>query len=447
MISAFTRHLGLRRQCLGSLCSLAANKRPISMEHDLLRRPIPVLSMESSSSSSFGCGGHRRRFSSSTSSHHSLSTKIDVIAHRGASGYMPDHTLATYQSAFDRGCDWIELDAHSTNDGVLVVNHDVELSETTDVADWDWARPLRTRTKAPAVDGETSVLEGWMISDMTLDQLKRLRVKMRDDSRDRTHDLLYEVPTVEETANFVQSLVEQVQQQQSHHHNGYSSQDEWLEERNQFTLKYGYARANTNVGLYIETKRAQYYRSLGLPLEEKLVDVLESSTFQGPIIIQSFELDSLKLIRQLKPEWKTVKLLTLQDVELASRSSSHTNHGNTGNHLQSFMESLAPFCDGIGPSKRSIVPNPMDPPETSPIIAAAHAVGMFVHPYTFRTDVKHLHPVYGGNATQEFAEFFRLGVEGVFADFPDHAVYARESCSYLRNQGVEYTDFYRVVDL
>ena len=347
---------------------------------------------------------------------------------------MPDHTLPTYKSAFEHGCDWIELDAHSTKDGVLVVNHDVELSETTDVADWEWAKPLRKRTRAPALDGEDSVMEGWMINDFTLDQIKSLRVRMRDDSRDRAHDLLYEIPTVQETADFVQGMVDQVREQSKHEE--YSKED-WLEARNQFTLKHGFARANANVGLYIETKRAHFYRSIGLPLEEKLVEVLEASSFEGPVIIQSFELNSLKLIRQLKPEWKTVKLLTMADL---------AGFQNDKNALVPFMESLAPFCDGIGPNKRSLVPDPMNPPpESCPIITAAHHSNMFVHPYTFRTDVKHLHSVYGGNAAQEFAEFFRLGVDGVFADFPDHAVYARESCNYLRSQGVEFSDFYRVM--
>lgn len=98
-------------------------------------------------------------------------------------------------------------------------------------------------------------------------------------------------------------------------------------------------------------------------------------------------------------------------------------------------------------NKLSIIPDPEDPPESSAVIEAAHSLGLFVHPYTFRSDVRHLHRVYGGNATQEFAEFFNLGVDGVFADFPDHAVYARESCNYLRSQGVEYSRFYRVVDV
>jgi len=271
-----------------------------------------------------------------------------------------------------------------------------------------------------------------MISDLTVEQLKQLRVKMRDDSRDRNHDLLYEVPTVRETADFVQSLVDNVH---ANSKNDNYSTNEWLEARNEFVLKEGYARANTNVGLYIETKRAGYYRSVALPLEEKLVDVIESSTFEGPIIIQSFELDSLKLIRQLKPEWKTVKLLTQADLD----------HLVSLDEMRAFMETLSKDCDGIGPNKRSIIKVPQQPPQTSDVIESAHEFGLFVHPYTFRTDVKHLHRIYGGNATQEFADYFALGIDGCFADFPDHAVYARESCNYLRSQGIEYSKVYRVV--
>jgi glycerophosphoryl diester phosphodiesterase len=142
------------------------------------------------------CSLSQTNLFSASSSCKNNRVQVDVIAHRGAPGYMPDHTLPTYQSAFESGSDWIEvrqhgmkcmdscqtdhlffflsqkLDAHCTKDGVLVVNHDVELSEMMDVADWDWAKPLRTRTKVPTVDGEPASLVGWVISDFTLDQIK-----------------------------------------------------------------------------------------------------------------------------------------------------------------------------------------------------------------------------------------------------------------------------------
>ena len=89
--------------------------------------------------------------------------KVSVIAHRGASGRMPDHTLETYKAAFESGADWIEMDAHSTKDGHLVVNHDIELGETTDVADWAWAASMRTRTFAPCYDGEPNTSKSHVI--------------------------------------------------------------------------------------------------------------------------------------------------------------------------------------------------------------------------------------------------------------------------------------------
>ena len=122
--------------------------------------------------------------------------KVDVIAHRGASGRMPDHTLETYKAAFETGADWIELDAHSTLDGELVVNHDIELAETTDIEEWAWADTYRTRTIAPCFDGETHVMEGYMVSDFTLEQLKKLRVKMRHVERSQEFNLQFQIPTV-----------------------------------------------------------------------------------------------------------------------------------------------------------------------------------------------------------------------------------------------------------
>ena len=84
------------------------------------------------------------------------------------------------------------------------------------------------------------------------------------------------------------------------------------------------------------------------------------------------------------------------------------------------------YAHGIGPHKTSIVPDPNNPPECSEIVDAAHHHGLFVHPYTFRTDVQFLPEIYHGNAALEFMRFYELGVDGVFADFPSHAAFARQ---------------------
>lgn len=354
--------------------------------------------------------------------------KVHVIAHRGASGSHPDHTLESYRAAFLEGADWIEIDVQCTADGNLVVNHDVDLGGRTDVADWEWAAPLRRRTRAaPCLDGADDVVEGWMVCHLTLDQIKELRVRQPDACRSQEYNLLYEVPTFAETCEFVQKMVDY---ERSHMLGKEMTKTEWLEHRNRYVLRYGRCQPNPNVGLYIETKRPGWYRSIGLPLEEKLVDVVEASGFKGKIIIQSFETDSLRRMQDLKPEWRTVKLLTRREVDLAADE-------NGG--LDRLMEGLVFWgIDGIGPDKSAVLPNPMSPSSTSPIVEAAHSHGLLVHPYTFKSDVSHLHRIYGGNASQEFAQFFRLGVDGVFADFPGHAVFARELFNRLRLQGSDF---------
>jgi glycerophosphoryl diester phosphodiesterase len=354
--------------------------------------------------------------------------KVDVIAHRGASGNMPDHTLETYIAAFETGADWIELDAHCTLDGELVINHDIELGETTDVADWAWAAPLRTRTDAPCYDGEPQVMEGWMVSDFTLAQLKKLRVKMRHQNRSQEFNLKYSIPTVEETCNLLQGMIDSIRGQQSH----VWEKDEWLEARNDYVLKHGFSRGNLNCGLYIETKRPSWYRSMGLPLEEKLVACVENSNFKGPVIIQSFEEDSLQRIEDIKSEWSTVKLMTFEDVDELMKIDGA---------LDEYLKHLRFLgIDGIGPSKLSIIPDASNPPNRSILIDTAHHNNLFVHPYTFKSDVTHLDRVYGGNASQEFGRFFELGVDGVFADFPGHAVFARELYNRARLRGEQNFD-------
>ncbi len=417
----------------------------------------------------------RRALSSSPSPAAGLPmVKVHVIAHRGASGRMPDHTLETYQAAFETGADWIELDAHSTLDGHLVVNHDIELGETTDIEDWEWAAARRTRTLAPCNDGESDVMEGWMVSDFTLEELKRLRVRMRHASRSQEFNLLYQIPTVTETCERIQSLVDGIKASSTRTW----TKEAWLEARNDYVVAHGKARGNLNVGLYIETKRPAWYRSLGefsppsvvslcalstlprfnplplqtlqipppkkthrdthrasstgthagLPLEEKLVATIEESSFDGPIIIQSFEEDSLRRIRALKPEWDTVMLLTQEAVD------GRVADGTWGAYLDTLAES---GCSGIGPSKVSIIPDPTSPPTSSVVVDEAHKRNLFVHPYTFKSDVLHLDQVYGGNALFEFSRFFDLGVDGVFADFPGHGVFAREVYNRARKQGHE----------
>ena len=176
-----------------------------------------------------------------------------VIAHRGASGYRPEHTLAAYAHGARMGADYIEPDLVSTKDGVLVARHENEISGTTDVADHpEFASRRTTKT----IDGVA--LTGWFTEDFTLAELKTLRAKERIPGlrpRNTLYDGRYEIPAFEEIIDLAKRL---------------------------------------DVGIYPETKHPTYFRGLGLALEEPLLRALQR--FDGPVFVQSFEADSLKRV-------------------------------------------------------------------------------------------------------------------------------------------------------
>ena len=176
-----------------------------------------------------------------------------VIAHRGASGYRPEHTLAAYALAARMGADYIEPDLVSTKDGVLVARHENEISATTDVADHpEFASRRATKT----IDG--LALTGWFTEDFTLAELKTLRAKERIPElrpRNTLYNGRYQVPTFQEVIDLAKRL---------------------------------------DVGVYPETKHPTYFRAIGLPLEKPLVRALKR--FGGPAFIQSFEVGNLKAL-------------------------------------------------------------------------------------------------------------------------------------------------------
>lgn len=183
-----------------------------------------------------------------------------VIGHRGASGELPEHTLAAYQLAILQGADFIEPDLVSTKDGVLIARHEPELSLTTDVA---IKFPERETTKM--VDGQE--VEGWFAEDFTLEEIKTLRAVQARPYREQSFNGLYEIPTFDEIIDLVQSIE---------------------------------ARTGLKVGIYPETKHPTYFDDRGLSLEEKLVDTLIKQGFTDPnrIFIQSFEVENLLDLKQ-----------------------------------------------------------------------------------------------------------------------------------------------------
>jgi glycerophosphoryl diester phosphodiesterase len=313
-----------------------------------------------------------------------------VIGHRGACGHRPEHTLASYELAIDMGADFIEPDLVSTKDGVLIARHENDISGTTDVA----AKFPDRKTKK-TIDG--AEIEGYFTEDFTLDEIKTLRAKERLDFRDHSHDGQFPVPTFEE----VIALVKRKEKE-----------------------------TGRTIGIYPETKHPTYFKNAGLPLEAKLVEILHKNGYDkadSPVFIQSFEIGNLKELRNMTP----VKLVFLYD-EPDMRPYDFVVAGDK----RTFADLLAPaelkqiaaFAQGIGPWKRLIVKENPDKTLAAPnsVVADAHAAGLTVHPYTFRNEARYLAPDYAGDPIKEYIQFYEMGVDGVFSDFPDTALAARE---------------------
>lgn len=295
-----------------------------------------------------------------------------VIAHRGASGYLPEHTLAAYELAIDLGADFIEPDLVITKDGHLVARHDRYLSTTTDVAE----RPeFADRRRI----GEGHDGADWFVEDFTLAEIKSLRARQGFPGRDASTDGRLEIPTFAEVIELVRRKSGEL---------------------------------GREIGLYPETKSPGYHARIGLDFVPPLLAALRDAGYRDrddKVFIQSFEPEILK---RLRPKTK-LRLVML----LFPRRELDPDAGPTVPNVG--LDEVAGFVDGIGPSKRLLVG-----PDGKPtgLVAAAHALGLEVHPWTFRDD-----RLPDGIAApyDEYALFFELGVDGLFSDFPDTARSAR----------------------
>jgi len=296
-------------------------------------------------------------------------TRPLVIAHRGASGYRPEHTLEAYRLAVEMGADFIEPDLVSTKDGVLMARHENEIGATTDVAT---KFPDRRRTRT--IDGQS--ITGWFTEDFTLAEIRTLRARERLPFRSHDHDGQFPVPTFDEVLDLVQTLSR---------------------------------TSGRTIGVYPETKHPTYFRSLGLALEEPLLKALNARGWHdktAPVFIQSFEVDNLRWLRSRTQ----VRLVQLLDERAGGARTSDEG-----------LRAIREYADGIGPHLRLLVPVGADgrlQPPTS-LVARAHAAGLVVHAWTLRREPTFLHPDYGGDALAEFRQVIGLGVDGLFTDFPD----------------------------
>jgi glycerophosphoryl diester phosphodiesterase len=292
-----------------------------------------------------------------------------IIGHRGASGHRPEHTLASYRLAAEMGADYIEPDLVSTKDGVLIARHENEIGGTTDVA---VKFPDRKRTKT--IDGQS--IDGWFSEDFTLAEIKTLRAKERLAFRSHDYDGRFEIATFDEVIVLAKRLGREL---------------------------------GRTIGIYPETKHPTYFRGIGLPLEERLLQALEKhgwNSHEAPVFIQSFEASNLRALRK-QTKVRLIQLAATAAVVEGDR-----------------LKDIATYADGIGPEKRLIIPVKPDGSVGPPtdLVARAHALGLLVHAYTLRIDKQFLPAGYNGNAAEEFRQFRDAGVDGFFTDFPDVAV-------------------------
>jgi glycerophosphoryl diester phosphodiesterase len=324
-----------------------------------------------------------------------------VIAHRGASGYRPEHTLEAYRLAIRMGADFIEPDLVSTRDGVLVARHENEISGTTDVS----ARPeFAARRTTRTIDGVA--VTGWFTEDFTLAELRTLRAKERLPQVRPTNtafDGTLPVPTLQEVIDLARS-----------------------ESR----------RLGRTIGIYPETKHPSYFSSIGLPLEEPLVRVLKKNGLtsrKDGVIIQSFETANLRKLSRLTD----VRLVQLLDA--SGRPYDFTVAGDARTYADLVtpenLKWISTYADGIGANKNLLVPRDATGRLLAPtaVIRDAHRAGLVVHAWTFRAENQFLptdhrigaDPNARGDIIAEYELFFGLGLDGVFSDHPDTAVAAR----------------------
>jgi glycerophosphoryl diester phosphodiesterase len=311
-----------------------------------------------------------------------------VIAHRGASGHRPEHTLAAYALAIDMGADYVEPDLVITRDSVLVARHENEIGGTTDVST---RFPDRKTTKT--IDGER--VTGWFTEDLTLTELKTLRAVERLPFRSHAHDGEEAIPTLDEILDLVVRRSRET---------------------------------GRRIGVYPETKHPTYFRSIGRPLEELLLEALARrgwTTKEAPVFIQSFEVANLRALRP-RTGVRLVQLVGAGGAPPDARTVSDVPRDFASMITPTGLAGIARYADAIGVEKSLVQPigpgGALGTPTT--LVADAHRAGLDVHVWTLRSDAAFLPTGYTGDAAAEWRRFAALGVDAIFGDFPDVGVAA-----------------------
>ncbi|HET9978000.1 MAG TPA: glycerophosphodiester phosphodiesterase [Burkholderiaceae bacterium] len=347
-----------------------------------------------------------------------------VIGHRGASGYLPEHTLESYALAIELGADYIEPDLVATKDGVLIARHEPNMIATTNVKDLP---QFAGRKRKAVVDGIEE--EGFFASDFTWAEIGQIRAIQAAGERDQGFNGRYRIPSLDEVIALA---------------------------------KRKSAEEGRTIGIYPETKHPTYHQNLGLALEDRLLAVLQRHGWNhrgAPVFIQSFEQANLKYLRT-KTSVRLVQLIDADDVAIDGKITYAAPFDRpydwaVAGRAGTFGDLLTPaglaevrtYADGIGPWKPYIIStacvsevngkcadvngdgrvNDADRKLLAPskVIADAHEQGLVVHPFTFRSEQRRLASNYGGNPVNEYLAFYDAGVDGLFTDFTDSAVVAR----------------------
>jgi glycerophosphoryl diester phosphodiesterase len=334
-----------------------------------------------------------------------------VIAHRGASGYVPEHTLAGYFIAIQQGTDYVEPDLVITKDGALVVRHENEIGGTTDVAAH---QEFATRKTTKIIDGES--LTGWFTEDFTLAELETLRARERLPqlrTNNAHYDGVFGIPTFEEVLELVAAADAQRAAQ---------------------------ARAAglpppPPIGVYPETKHPSYFAQHGLYFDDRLLDALQRHGYSrrsDRICIQSFEVGNLQALR------KRTDLPLVQLVAPTGQPFDFTLSGDKRTYLDLMSDAglaeIAGYADAIGPHKWMVVQFADGKAVDTGLARRARAHGLGVHVWTLRAENEFLpaelrssaDPAAKGDLAREIHALLDAGITGFFSDQPDLAVRARE---------------------
>ena len=286
-----------------------------------------------------------------------------VIAHRGASGYVPEHTLAGYFIAIQQGADYVEPDLVLSRDGALLARHENEIGGTTDVA----SHPEFAARKATKdIDGEA--VTGWFTEDFSLAELKTLRARERlpDLRKSNTrYDGVFSIPTFDEVLDLVAAADAQ---------------------------RAANARAAgltppPRIGVYPETKHPSYFAKLGLHFDDRMLEALSRHGYgkrSDPICLQSFEVANLKTLRR-RTDLPLVQLVAPTgqpfDFTLAGdKRGYHDLMSDAG------LAEIATYADAIGPHKWMVVQFGNGEARDTGLARRARAAGLGIHVWTLRAE-------------------------------------------------------------